>query len=317
MATNERQFAIGLDLGGTNARAAAVDAVGRILAVHKQPLTGRSPEAAAEALATCATEVLVGPGRDATGCLGVGVGIAGQIDAATGRVLVAPNLGWRDVDFGAILSAKLGRPVKVANDLAVAALGEASAGAARGFADAILIFVGSGIGSGLIFDGRIYRGARGIAGELGHTKVHPGGRLCGCGEHGCLEAYAGGVNLGLRAAELIHAGRKSSLVFPEGLHPTMSMIELAANAGDALSRELREEASELVGVAAANLVTELNPSVLILGGGVLLGSPTMRARVEEIVRANAGRAALAQLVIVDPALGDDAGVIGGAFLARA
>jgi glucokinase len=254
-------------------------------------------------------------GREKSECAGAGLGFAGQIDHATGRVIVAPNLGWRDVDVTGPLSQRLGLKVRLGNDLAVAALGEARAGAARGYPDAVLVFVGSGVGSGLILGGRIHQGARGLAGELGHTKVRPGGRLCGCGERGCLEAYAGGVNLGRRAAELVAEGRASSLVFPPGLHPTTAMIDRAAEEGDALCRELREEATLLVGVAAANLVTLLNPGALLLGGGVLLGSAWMRARVEEVVRENAARAALERCVIVDPALGDDAGVIGGAMLA--
>jgi glucokinase len=313
--TTPARFALGLDLGGTNARAAAVDERGRIFASAKEPLTDRSQEGVLAALSGCARLVFKALGRDVAECAGAGLGFAGQIDRATSRVLVAPNLGWRDVEVAAPLSSLLGLPVVLGNDLAVAALGEAAAGAARGYGDAVLVFVGSGVGSGLILGGRIHHGARGLAGELGHTKVRPGGRLCGCGERGCLEAYAGGVNLGLRAAELMSEGRHSSLVIPSGLHPTMSMIERAAEAGDVLSRELRAEAAELVGVAAANLVTLLNPGALLLGGGVLLGSPWMRARVEEVVRANAARAALEQCVIVDPALGDDAGVIGGAMLA--
>jgi glucokinase len=308
------RFAVGLDLGGTNARAAAVDDRGRILASSREPLGDRSLEGALGSLATCVRRTLQGLGRDLTDCAGVGLGLAGQIDASTGRVVVAPNLGWRDVEVAGPLGALLGLPVRLGNDLAVAALGEATSGAAHGFPDAVLVFVGSGVGSGLILGGRIHHGARGLAGELGHTKVRPGGRVCGCGERGCLEAYAGGVNLGKRAAELIADGRASSLVFPAGLQPTMSMIERGAEDGDPLCRELRAEAAELVGVAAANLVTLLNPGALLLGGGVLMGSPWMRARVEEVVRANAARAALERCVIVDPALGDDAGVIGGAML---
>lgn len=309
-------FAIGCDLGGTNARAAAVDERGKVLAVHKQPLTARTPQACADALAECARQVMNRLGAGDERCTGVGVGIAGQIDAHTGRVLNAPNLGWRDVDFGVLVAERFGRPVLVANDLSVAALGEAKAGAARGHDDALLVFVGSGIGSGMIIGGRIYGGARGVAGEFGHIKVRPAGRLCGCGEHGCLETYAGGNGLANRAAEAIAEGRETSLQVPEGLRPTASMIDRAADAGDPLSQELRDDAVELVGVATANLVTQLNPAVLILGGGVLLGSPTMRRMVEDVVRAQTSRSALEQLLIVDPALGDDAGVIGGAFLAR-
>ncbi|MFM2152238.1 MAG: Glucokinase [Pseudomonadota bacterium] len=309
------RFAVGLDLGGTNARAAAVDERGRILSSSKVLLGERSLAGALGSLAACVSGTLKALGRDMGDCAGVGLGFAGQIDAANGRVLVAPNLGWRDVDVAGPLASLLGLPVRLGNDLAVAALGEATSGAARGFPDAVLVFVGSGVGSGLILGGRIHHGARGLAGELGHTKVLPGGRLCGCGERGCLEAYAGGVNLGKRAAELMSEGRESSLVFPAGMHPTMSMIERAAEEGDALCRELRSGAAELVGVAAANVVTLLNPGALLLGGGVLMGSPWMRARVEEVVRANAAQAALERCMIVDPALGDDAGVIGGAMLA--
>jgi glucokinase len=305
-----------MDLGGTNARAAAVDPTGKLLKVAKEELKGRTPEAAADALVACTRKVLAAMGRAASDATGFGVGLAAQIDRRTGRVIIAPNLGWRDVDFAGLVQARLGAPVHLGNDLAVAGLGEAKAGAARGFKDAVLIFVGSGVGSALILDGRLYRGTRGIAGELGHTKVRPGGRRCGCGELGCLEAYAGGHNLGARVMEAIAAGRPSSLkdVGPEGLRPTASMIDRAADAGDELAREIRDDAATLIGVAAANVITLLNPDVLILGGGVLLGSPTMRQMVEETCRANAGRAQLADCAIVDPALGDDAGVIGAASL---
>lgn len=316
MSTDAR-YSIGLDLGGTNARAAAVDGLGRILAIHKERYADRTPEGVAKVLALCIEKVLEPLGRPAGDCVGIGLGLAGQLDAETGRVINAPNLGWRDVDFRPRLEALVGAKVALANDLAAAALGEASVGAAKGQSDAILVFVGSGVGSGLILGGRVHHGFRGVSGEFGHVKVRPGGRLCGCGERGCLEAYAGGVNLGAYAAELIREGRTSALTFPEGLNPTMSMIERAAEEGDALCRELREQAAVMIGVASANLVTVLNPRVLILGGGVLAGSPTMRRRIEEVVRENASRASLDGLYIVDPALGDDAGVIGGAFLARA
>jgi glucokinase len=245
----------------------------------------------------------------------VGLALAGQIDRVTGNVLVAPNLGWRDVAFGDLLSERLSRPVFVANDLAAAAWGEAQAGAARNHPDAVLVFVGSGIGSGLVLGGRLYEGSGGVSGEFGHVKVRPGGRPCGCGERGCLEAYAGGHALGARAAEAIREGRESLLSFPEGLTPTAGMIDRAAAQGDLLCIELLEEAATLVGIAAANLMTVLNPGVLVLGGGVLAGSPSMRGRVEALVREQTSRSALRTLIIADAALGDDAGLVGAAHLA--
>lgn len=314
----DESFAIGLDLGGTNARAAAVDADGHLLAVEKRQLQDRSPEAAADALAECTAAALAACGRDESLLQGVAVGIAGQIDARSGRVIVAPNLGWRDVDIGGLISQRIQRPVRVANDLSVAALGEARAGAAKGHDDVVLVFVGSGIGSGLILNGRIFEGARGVAAEFGHVKVRPNGRLCGCGEHGCLEAYAGGHNLGIRAAEAVRDGAESLLSrnIDAGERITARSVEDAARQGDNLSLELMDEAAKLIGVATANVVTLLNPAVLILGGGVLLGWPELRERIEKGVREHASRASAAELLIAHPALGDDAGVIGAAFLAR-
>lgn len=309
-------FAVGMDLGGTNARAAVVDARGVVVSAHRQPLSDTKPASAAEALAVCVREAMQRGGFDPAQSLGYGVGVAGQIEASTRRILVAPNLGWRDLDFASLLEDRLQAPVRLANDLSVAALGEARAGSARGFHNAVLVFVGSGVGAGLVLDGRLYEGARGVAGELGHIKVQPGGRRCGCGEVGCLEAYAGGHNLGQRAAEAIAQGRPTRLEVPEGLTPSAQMLALAAAQGDALSRELLEEAAQLVGVAAANVVTLLNPDVLVLGGGVLAGSPLVREGVEQAVRANASRASVARLAVVDAVLGDDAGIIGAAFLAR-
>lgn len=316
-------LALGVDLGGTNARAAVVDTgSGEIVSAHKEPLRDRSPGAVIEVIrralveASRAAEIApVSTGR-------VGVGVAGQCLGATGVVMNAPNLGWRDVAFGDLLSSALGLPVKVANDLAVAAWGEKRFGAAKGLDDVVLVFVGSGVGSGIIAGGRLYEGATGVAGEFGHIKVRPARaetapRRCGCGEVGCLEAYTSGMNVAARVREEIQAGARTAVRELAGGdldRVTASLVDDAYRAGDAYARALWDEVGELLGTAIANLVTLLNPARVILGGGVLLGCPSLAALVRSEFDAKVSRSATRGLTLEHAWLGDDAGVIGAAVL---
>ncbi len=316
-------LALGVDLGGTNARAAVVDReTGEIVASHKEPLRDRSPAAVvatvqhALGLAAGAADVsLAEAGR-------VGVGVAGQVLGATGVVTNAPNLGWRDVAFGALVEAALGVPVRIANDLAVAAWGEQRFGAAKGVDDAVLVFVGSGVGSGLILSGRLHHGATGVAGEFGHVKVRPPRpetrpRRCGCGQVGCLEAYTSGMNVAARVREDLAAGavtRLRELVGGDPSRASASLVERAYGEGDPYAVALWDEVGELLGTAIANLVTILNPARVILGGGVLLGCPKLGALVRQAFDASVSASALAGLAFEHAWLGDDAGVIGAAVL---
>lgn len=316
-------LAIGVDLGGTNARAAVVDVdTGEIVAAHKEPLRDRDPakvvEVVRHALAEAAGAAAIGIG--AAGA--VGVGVAGQCLGATGVVLNAPNLGWRDVPFGELLRGAVGVPVRIANDLSVAAWGERRFGAAKGIDDVVLVFVGSGVGSGLILGGRLHEGAQGVAGEFGHVKVRPSRpgtapRRCGCGQVGCLEAYTSGMNVAARVREELAAGAETSLRALTGGDParvTASLVDDACRAGDAYARALWEEVAELLGSAVANLVTLLNPARLILGGGVILGCPALAGLVRERFDQAVSRSATKGLTIERAWLGDDAGVIGAAVL---
>ncbi len=258
--------------------------MGRSSSLAKLPLQERSPTAVVEVIAQAAAAALSAAKVDVRGC---GVGAAGQIHRDSGVLAVAPNLGWRNVPLGALLTARLGRPVRVVNDLAAAAWGELNAGAGRGAQDVYVVFVGSGVGSAIIANGQLVRGAGGVAGELGHTKVIPGGRRCGCGELGCLEAYAGGHNLIAQARELMAAGRSPVLTGLTGGEParlTPVTLEKAAEAGDAAAKEIHERAGQMLGMAVANMVTVLNPARLILGGGVLMNCAGLRHHVEEGVR---------------------------------
>jgi len=297
-------LAVGVDLGGTNARAALVDASGRIQHQVKHKLPGREPVAVADILAGAILET-----QREHANLPVGVGVAGQILGQSGVVSFGPNLGWRDVPFSAMLEERIGRPVSLLNDLQAAAWGELGCGAAMGSKDAVLVFVGSGVGSAVIAGGRLYTGAMGVAGEIGHTRAVLNGRRCGCCELGCLEAYVGGRNLIERVKEALAAGTRSRLT-PGA---TATEIEREAQAGDALAQEMFEEVVRLLSVALGNVATTLNPALIVLGGGVFLNGPELRKRVSQGIYEQAARVSIVVLKITDAQLGDDAGVVGAAL----
>jgi glucokinase len=316
-------LALGVDLGGTNVRAAVVDRdTGEIVSSHKEPLRDRTPErvvdAVGHAIAQAAGAAQVAPAT--TGAIGVGV--AGQVLGRSGVVLNAPNLGWRDIALGGMLEARLGVPVRVENDLSVAAWGEKRFGAAKGIEDVVLVFVGSGVGSGLILGGRLHHGAQGVAGEFGHVKVRPirpetKVRRCGCGELSCLEAYTSGMNVATRVREELQAGaatRIRDLVGGDLVRVSASVVDDAYGAGDAYAAGLWLEVGELLGTAIANLVTILNPARMILGGGVILGCPKLAGLVTRFFEEKVSRSATKGLTLERAWLGDDAGVIGAAVL---
>lgn len=306
---------LGIDLGGTYARAAVVDAKGRILSSSKTALIDRTPVGVVEAIGLAAEEALAGVPGPIQGC---GVGVAGMLEGDSGVVAVAPNLHWRNVPFGAMLAARLLRPVRVVNDLSAAAWGEFHAGAGAGKRDVLVVFVGSGVGSALICNGQLVRGVTGAAGEFGHVKVTVGGRPCGCGQSGCLEAYAGGHNLIAQMREAVTSREHTLLRERAGDDPaklTPVLLEEAALAGDELAKQIYDRALGFLGIAIANQVTVLNPAALIIGGGVLSRCPNMRREIARAVQQYGAVVARRDVHIVDAALGDDSGIIGAALMA--
>jgi len=306
---SEMDAALGIDVGGTNVRVAVLDArTGAVLAVRRGALAGRTPEQVVRAVAVAAREAMAAAGvRPAV----AGAGVAAQLDGDSGRVLSAPNLGWRDVALGEMLGAALGLPVRVVNDLTAAAWGEYRHGAARGKSGALVVFAGTGVGAAVVVDGRLLAGARGVAGEIGHVKVEPppgeAERSCGCGARGCLEAYVGGAGIAARLALARSAGNAAGLSSPND-------VERAALAGDAWALAFWEATAGRLGRAISDAVTLLDPGTLVLGGGLLLGNPSLLAAVERVIRAEASQTALEGLFLTHAALGDDAGVIGAALL---
>ncbi len=293
------QLALGVDLGGTHVRAAVVEReTGIVVASVKEVHADKSPEAIIAAVAHASDAATKAAG--VVGQLSCGIAVAAQLRGDV--VAVAPNLGWREVPFGQLTAAKLGRAVAVVNDLKAAAWGELRVGIAKGETDTFTCFVGSGVGGAQISGKKLVLGARGVAGEVGHIKVtFEGGRPCGCGELGCLEAYAGGVNLA--------AWMKES-----GLEGGATELEQQAHHGNAEALRLWDFVSSSLALVISNQVTALNPGMVVLGGGVLARCPKLYARIEKTIESRTLAASRAGLRVGMAALGDDSGLVGAALL---
>lgn len=323
---------VGVDLGGTTVRAAVIDSVGHILGQERHRLQSREPPQVAEAVVRAAKTACGAAGFPFGELKAMGLGVSGLVERGTGVVLSSPTLGWKDVPISRLLQARVPKlPLWVANELSVTAWGERAVGAGRGVDDLLVVLVGASVGAGIVLGGKLYEGATGLSGELGHVQVKAEGRACSCGRRGCLEAYVGGHHLAAWARDDLRialaaaraAGKPNSTGQKLLDHAggdlekiNVSSMERAAHEGDALSRRLLEEAGKLVGAEIARLVTVLNPARLLLGGGVLAGSPRMLRALHETIDAQASKASRAALQIAAPELGDDAGVVGAALLAR-
>ncbi len=247
----------------------------------------------------------------------VGVACAGQIHPVTGTVVYAPNLGWRDVPLAALLQQGLGRRITVENDVRAAAWGEFAFGAGAGTHSLVAVYVGTGVGSGAVLDGALWRGVSNGAGELGHTQVVPDGLPCPCGGRGCLEQYASGSGFQRRLGRALAEGVATRLARETAGDPgrlTASMVKAAADAGDALARKVWQDAERFLTLTVANYVTLLNPEVLVLGGGVIETVPRLFEAVAAAVPSLT--TVLARVVRMERAqLGDWSGVVGAAVLA--
>jgi glucokinase len=247
---------------------------------------------------------------------GVGVACAGQIHPQTGTVVYAPNLQWREVPLGRVLRHAFGLPVVVENDVRAAAWGEFRFGAGQGVSSLLAVFVGTGVGSGAVLGGALWRGAGNSAGEVGHTQVVWDGLACPCGQRGCLEQYASGIAFQRRLAQALTARTPTRLATETNGDPsrlTAAMVLDAAESGDSFARQLLADAERYLTMAVANYVTLFNPDALVLGGGVIETVP----RLFEIVAAGVPERTtiLARGLRIERArLGDWSGMVGAAIL---
>lgn len=303
---------LGVDVGGTNVRAAVVRSGGEVVQAARRKLQGRSPQEVAEQIRELITVEL---GLKLTGKGRLGVGLAAQLNPRNGVVSVSPNLGWRDVPFGELLSKELGWEVRLVNDLNAIAAGETLAGGARGVSEVLCVFVGTGLGAGVISEGRLLEGAHGLATELGHVKVASvvDGPVCGCGQRGCLETFVGGAHLPDRWRDKVTAGLATKLDPTTAL--TAPVLDEAAATGDAAAMAVWEEGSHKLAQGLAAAVTLFDPSRLVLGGGVWQRAPGLAQLTRERLPQYLGAAYVPGLQIVNSTLGDDAGVVGAAWVA--
>jgi glucokinase len=310
----------GVDLGGTSFVAVIANKKGKVLGKSDCVTTPHAPPEEtitkiAEHVRLAADDAKVKMSK----VKAVGIGAAGAVAPKKGIVVRAPNLGWTDVPLAKLLGKQLGRPIVVGNDVQVAIIGEHAYGAAKGTKRAVGIWIGTGIGGGLIVDGELDRGFRGAAGEIGHMLIKEDGPECGCGRRGCVEALASrtAMERDVRAAgdasvvPKIMAERKRDRM-------TSSIIERALEADDAVMKEVIARAQHYLGLLAGNIVNMFDPEMIVIGGGVAqrLGKSFI-APIEEVARSRYLRPDPDHNIKIDHArLGDYSGALGACALAR-
>jgi glucokinase len=319
---NIGHYVIGMDLGGTKILGAAVDRKDRIVAEAKtktKPEDG--PDAVIERIARTARQAARRAKLGWVDVGGIGIGAPGPMDPTTGVVYNPPNLpGWDEIALGPRLSEALGVPVNVENDVNLGTLGEYALGAGQGTADMVGIFVGTGVGGGLILDGKLRSGFRHAAGEVGHMIVLADGPVCGCGRRGCLESVASRTAIERDIQLGLAAGRESRIseLMGDGGRLTSGVLAQAMRQGDPLVTEIMGRAQWYLGLLTASVVNLVDPEMVVFGGGVVealgdefLAPIRVTARQYYIQQAGADRVG-----IVAAKLGDHAGVLGAAVLAR-
>ncbi len=306
MASQETGVVVGVDLGGTNLRVAAVGPGGEVGLLERGETSAREgPGPVIDRILAAAGRIRASAEAAGSAVRGVALGAPGIIEARTGTVVSSPNLpGWSDVPLLARIEEAAGLPVLVENDANAAAFGESWIGAGSGAASVVLVTLGTGVGGGLVMGGELWRGADGMAGEIGHMTVEPGGRPCACGNAGCLEPYASATGISSRYGEL--AGDARAVAASE--------VHRLARDGEPNARQCFREAGRALGIAFASLVNLLNPELIVVGGGVMPAWDSFIPAADQELRRRAFAAPAERVKIVPAALGDLAGLAGAAGL---
>ena len=310
---------LALDVGGTKLAAGVVRGDGTVESFLSVPARrSEGPRAMIDRLVALGREAVDAAGVAWAEIPAIGIACGGPLDPETGVILSPPNLpGWDEVPLTRLVTDALDRPAVVDNDATAAAVAEWWYGAGRGATvrDLVYLTISTGVGGGLILDGRPYRGAAGNAGELGHLTVEWQGRQCGCGRRGCLEAYASGTNIAARAVEALAAAPDEPSTLRGRDAVTARDVAEAASAGDAIARSVWDETTGMLASAVANILDVFNPELVVLGGGVTRAGRQLLDPVREIGLRLAMAPARGSGDVVLAGLGEDVGIVAAAALA--
>lgn len=313
------KFAVGVDLGATKVLASVVNlSNGKIVSTSKKKTrAGTEGFDLVQRLSLVIGDALQESGMSTDKISGIGIGAAGMVDRERGVLLAAANIGTNDVPICEPLKNQFGLPVKLGNDVEVATIGEMTFGAGRNCSNFVCIFVGTGIGSGIVHGGKLHRGGSGTAGEIGHVVVVPDGLPCGCGGHGCLESYASRTAVAKSVVYDLSRGFDS--VLRDKVDPAKGILRSKALAQaleskDSVATRAINRAAHYMGLGLTNVINFYNPTRIVMGGGLIEAVPLYLELAEEEARRRSLRIPARKTEIVKAELGDFAGTIGAALL---
>ena len=306
---------VGIDVGGTGLKAGVVDEHGKIISKVSCP-TGveRGHEAVIADMAQLALKAIAESGYTLDDVKAIGIGIPGVLDPRTGRVPFCTNLGWHDVPVIELMQKVIDKPVYIDNDATVAALAESVAGVSSQYKDSVFLTLGTGVGGGVILNGKVYSGTHGVGSELGHMIVVAGGDLCTCGNRGCWERYAS-------ATALIRMGHECAAKHPESVLAGKEKLNAkdvmdAAKANDPAGLEAFDQYTTYLAMGMVNIINFMDPEVIVLGGGVSAAGEFLLKPIREKLAKMVFYKAMPYASIELATLGNDAGIIGAAMLGR-
>lgn len=315
-----KKIFVGIDFGGTNVKIGIFDSDLKLLAktsVETKADTG--PESLIDRIGDATEKLLADNKLDRQAVQAVGMAAAGQFDLTAGIMISSPNMhSFKNVPLRKMLTDRIGKPAVIGNDANIACLGEFACGAGKDVEDMVFFTLGTGIGGGIVTNGTLVNGANDNAAELGHIIIYPDGRVCGCGQHGCAEAYASASSTAKRAAEAITAGAESSLesLLEEKSEITCKDVYEHLEAGDELAKQITDETAKVLALLCIDVLHGTDPQRIVFAGGMIAAGDILLDKIKEYFNKYIWSMKTETVEICFATLGEDAGLIGAAELAR-